>query len=153
VVQATPAGGGASKSATTRSDGTYRIANLQPGRYHVSATYFGQTRTLTDLLVEASMDLPRVNVRLPGVGSISGKVTDANTGAALPKVKVRAYDSHNVQVAETKTDRRGRYSLSDLPEGTYKLKFSKGGYGGEIVKNVVVTAGQDTKVDKGLYPQ
>jgi len=65
VVEATPVGGGSSTSATTHADGTYRLANLDPGLYHVRATYFGETGTVTNVLVEASMDRPRVNFHLP----------------------------------------------------------------------------------------
>lgn len=82
VVKATPVGGGKSPGATSRSDGTYRIANIAPGMYNVTATYFGQTKTLGNVEVRTSCDTPRtmLDVDSPRVTS-STPNTGLNTGA------------------------------------------------------------------------
>jgi 5-hydroxyisourate hydrolase-like protein (transthyretin family) len=79
--------------------------------------------------------------------TISGTVTDAKTGQALAQVKVTLYDS-NGKVATTQTDSNGYYEFTDLPAGTYKLKFSKKGYKKVTAKNVVVPP--DAVVDVSL---
>lgn len=108
VVKATPVGGGSSKSATTKSDGTYRIANLNPGLYNVSATYFGLTETLSDIPVEASMDQPRVNIPLPMSGTATRLIftvqpSNAKPGAVIsPPIQVAAQDDlGNIDAAFT----------------------------------------------------
>ncbi len=70
VVTATPTAGGSVPGATTRSDGMYRIANIDPGTYDVAATYFGQTKTIEDVVALTSCDTPRVllNIDNPLVG-------------------------------------------------------------------------------------
>jgi len=100
LVEAEPVGGGTGKSATTRSDGTYRIANLDPGFYNVTATIYAESDTLYNVEVEAGIDLPRVNIAVPaGVTySISGTVT--NAGDPLEGVEVSADGYSNTTAAD-----------------------------------------------------
>lgn len=82
VVKATPVAGGYAPGATTRSDGMYRIANIDPGLYDISATYFSQTKTIEDVEVLTSCDTPRVIVNIDNPRVISSTPSSApNSGS------------------------------------------------------------------------
>lgn len=49
-------------SATTHSDGTFRLANVTPGTYDVTGTYLGKSATAQNLVVVASADTPHVKL-------------------------------------------------------------------------------------------
>jgi hypothetical protein len=53
-------------------------------------------------------------------GTISGTVTDAETGASLPSMIVAAYGASGSLQATATTDSAGRYSLS-LPAGSFRV--------------------------------
>ena len=55
-------------------------------------------------------------------GKVRGKVTDDETGEAIPYVVVKAVQNGTMKLAR-KTDFDGAYSL-DLPAGKYLLEFS-----------------------------
>ncbi|MBA7580633.1 hypothetical protein ES708_22527 [subsurface metagenome] len=58
----------------------------------------------------------------PGLANLYGKVTDSQTGAALPDVLV-ALDG-----MQTYTDSGGNYAFANLDPGEYMLQLSKEGY-------------------------
>jgi thermitase len=68
-VQAVPIGGGSAFSTSSRGDGGFRIANLPSGTYNVTATYFGESQTLSNVTVIDGCDTPG---------------NDFNVGAAPP---------------------------------------------------------------------
>jgi hypothetical protein len=74
-----------------------------------------------------------INAALPQValGSISGIVTDAITTNPLPTTTVRLYDavSNSAFATNTLTNQSGVYTLANLPAGSYKIGFSRQGYG------------------------
>lgn len=58
-------------------------------------------------------------------GSISGTVTAENGGAPIPGVEVcPRREPYTVETPCTLTDLSGHYSLTNLPEGSYKINFS-----------------------------
>ncbi len=64
-----------------------------------------------------------VNAVLARNGNISGKVID-EAGSGIEKISVYAYDSSdNSRYHAGLTDSNGEYTVSDLPAGSYKLKF------------------------------
>ena len=69
-IKATPVAGGNSRGTGSKiADGGWRLSALAPGLYNVTATVFGESRTLTNVLVEAGVDTPRVYFYVGGVGS------------------------------------------------------------------------------------
>jgi hypothetical protein len=62
---------GYSTEATSRSDGMYRLTNLPPDSYTVTATVFGQSQTRNDVTVIAGADTPAVSF---SVGAAGGPV-------------------------------------------------------------------------------
>ncbi|MFH1197901.1 MAG: TonB-dependent receptor [bacterium] len=79
-------------------------------------------------------------------GSIAGKISDLETGEFLIGA--------NVQIVNTKlgaaADLDGYYNIKNIQPGTYTLKFSFISYQPLSVENVVVKAGEITKLDVNL---
>ncbi len=69
-------------------------------------------------------------------GSITGKVTDARTGEPLPGVSVSVQGSTMGQY----TDETGKYTILNIPVGTYTVEYSSVGYAKVIVANIQVSA-------------
>ncbi len=88
------------------------------------------------------------NAPAPESGAIAGVVTAQQTGLALPEVRVT--------VASTglgaTTDHDGRFTISHVPPGTYRLHARLIGYEVGEVPGVVVTAGQTATADLHLQP-
>src|ERR1700734_3058536 len=62
-----------------------------------------------------------------GTASISGRVTDAS-GAAVPSASVVVKNTGTAATQNTVTDDQGRYTVPDLPIGTYDIEASKTGF-------------------------
>jgi outer membrane protein assembly factor BamB len=73
-----------------------------------------------------------------GVGDITGRVTDANTGSGLFSAVVF------VASQSTTTDGDGRYTLSQVPTGTHAVTANKTGYVSLTVSVSVVRGGSAT---------
>jgi len=83
------------------------------------------------------------------MGKIEGTVVDDMTGQPVAEV--------SVQVSGTKygakTDSSGRFTIEQVPPGTYKLIFSAIGYSTSGVDDVVVEADQTVFVDFRIKPR
>lgn len=72
----------------------------------------------------------------PGRANLYGKVTDTETGEAIPGVAVSLWDTFTDPAtgivipgpATTYTDSGGNYAFTDLEPGEYGLEFSKADY-------------------------
>jgi outer membrane receptor protein involved in Fe transport len=82
-------------------------------------------------------------------GSLSGRITDAETGEALIGV--------NVVVTGTSygaaTDIEGRYSIASLRAGQYSIKISYIGYETKLFTGISVASGRNTQLDATLQMQ
>ncbi len=81
-----------------------------------------------------------------GTASISGRVTDA-TGAAVPDAPVTIKNTGTSASQTVNTDMQGRYSVPDLPIGTYDAQTTKTGFQTAIRSNIVLTVGSSPVVD------
>ena len=61
-------------------------------------------------------------------GSIRGRITAADTGAALRRAQVRLISTANRQVIVTTTDADGSFEFRDLAASRYALVAAKGGF-------------------------
>ena len=115
-------------------------ASLAPGQYRVRvndsgsdwqgawAGPDGQTySTATTFQVTKKWTTQVPQVQLTDGARISGKVTDS-TGAAIRGITVHAFASDDVAaaVSDAQTNSRGEYTLRNLDEGSYRLRFSDG---------------------------
>jgi Carboxypeptidase regulatory-like domain len=115
-------------STTTEPDGDYRVEDVPPGEYVVDFSpnesgYLSQGTT-TNLL---EGEEKHIDAALKQGGKISGTVTSAVTHGGLAKIGVRAFKANPETegfgggYAETKAN--GEYTVTGLPNGSYKVSF------------------------------
>ena len=116
--------------------------------YFAAATDGADTRPIEDFSAPPDADGP--------AGTVTGIVTDANSGLPLPGVRVGlaghttspALGDHLVDASDV----QGRYTIDDVPAGTYpKLAFfGDAGYNPAVARNVAVSGDQATTRDQAL---
>ena len=117
----------------TDSNGYYNVRGLPAGLYKV---YFGMSgltgiwyngspySDMADTVaVLAGQTTQNIDAQLAAPGAISGYVTDA-AGTSIESVTVRVYDQNGRAINTDSTDTDGAYAFSNLPAGTYKVRFS-----------------------------
>ena len=75
-------------------------------------------------------------------GTLTGTVTDAETDEPIPGVNIYLPDLETGAA----TDTQGKYSIADIPEGTYMVRATYVGYQ-EFEGEVTITADQETTFD------
>jgi hypothetical protein len=85
------------------------------------------------------------------LGSMNGTVTDSS-GAVVAgaSVKIRAVATNLEVSAQTKGD--GAFSITDLPIGTYEVKFVKDGFETAVYPQIIVQGSRTTTVNTRLKP-
>jgi len=148
-------GGG---DAWTDTAGLYLIENLVPGHYVVGVHKPGYEDEVypESVTVEEGQNTPDIDFALTPIGemgSISGQVTDEETGLPLPMAHVLAYDSTHC-VGHAWTDTAGLYLIQNLAAGQYIVGVHKDGYEDEVYpESVIVEEGQNTPdIDFALTP-
>jgi hypothetical protein len=166
--------------ATTDSSGHYSLDNLPPAQYslafsgwvanvpYVSETYDNKPAyQYGDLVTLSSVDEVRqLDVELARGGSISGKLTDEETGLPVAGMAACATLSASGYERCAKSDSNGNYQVNGLPSGEYRVSYdgwNQVNYLGEAYKDadprgpgtkvpVVVpdtTSGIDAEVARG----
>ncbi|MDX6277593.1 MAG: extracellular elastinolytic metalloproteinase [Nocardioidaceae bacterium] len=106
--------------------------------YFAGAADGGDTQPAQDFHHPPSAELPR--------GTMSGTVSDANTGDPLvgALVRITGHDSGYIGSFTAVTNGSGQYGIANLPQGTYqKVVVSNDGY--EIGTSAVTVNGDRTK--------
>lgn len=144
-------------NAWTDSNGYYIIQGLQPGVYQVSAGAEGYIpETYPDsVVVLAGQNTPNIDFALSPMGepgSISGTVTDANTGDPIPHAHVWAHGEFGD--GQARTDSLGHYTIGGLYSGYYFVTAWACGYEPQdYPDSVPVIEGQNTpNIDFALAP-
>lgn len=161
--------GSTTANTTTQADGTYKLTGLAPGSITVSASKSGyDSAGGTGTIVAGSILLFSPSLKLAGTtpptpAGVTGQVLDATTQAPLVGVTITV----GVGGPTTTSGADGRFTLMNIPEGSYPISFSLIGYitksltaflsGGtvsdlQIIKlskslNTVVVIGKVTDVD------
>ncbi len=81
--------------------------------------------------------------------TISGTATDAS-GGALASAKVEATNVGTNVAQSTATDAQGRYSIAQLPVGTYRVEASLSGFKNVVHTGVTLSVGSTLVVDFSL---
>jgi thermitase len=121
----------------TDATGKYNIANMPPGTYQVTTSksgYHSLSLTVTVLsggTAVANFSLNEVIVP----GSITGLVTDAEDGS--PLVGATVSDGTRMTI----TDATGKYTIANVPQGTYQVTASKAGYHSSSLTVTVFSGG------------
>jgi hypothetical protein len=144
VFVAEPEGGTATVVGATQTDadGRYRSPGLAPGRYKVFFTSFHSpnavTRQYQSRFYDDAGTLGTAQVIVLGTerttvtadatlalgGTISGRVSAADSGENLAGVFVIARDASDSMVGGAVSDAAGRYSLTGLPPGEVRLSVN-----------------------------
>lgn len=141
---------GTNKSATTGQDGSFTINGIDSGSHILICK-----KTAVDGTVYAFLKIVEVPSGQQGTGSILdiGTVEITATGHIQGKAMLTSQADHTgitVYIPGTSfqamTDAVGAYLMSNIPEGTYGLRFEKSGHAAAILSGINVTAGQTTLV-------
>uniref|UniRef100_A0A7C6EEG0 Carboxypeptidase regulatory-like domain-containing protein n=1 Tax=candidate division WOR-3 bacterium TaxID=2052148 RepID=A0A7C6EEG0_UNCW3 len=144
-------------SATTNENGEYLIQNLPAGSYRVTAGAQGYTpKTYPEpVSVVEGQITPNINFALtpfipPTPGSISGTVTDKNTGepiagAVVMAARMRRGHHPGRGFARALTGPDGTYTIENLLPGEYRVMAHALGFKRQVYPElVVVQEGQNT---------
>ena len=124
-------------SGYTDSSGDYRVGGLPSGDYkvefydcgspvrYVSEWYNNKadSDSADPVHVTAGSDRGGTNAALAVGGSISGTVTDEDTGVPLPDICVCVYHTSGYWAGCGRTDSAGMYCVGGLASGDYKVEF------------------------------
>lgn len=144
-VAAYPVRGGAQENVDfTGTDGRYTVPNLEAGQYRVffdttaDCDYSpaglvprwyknaGSRAGATLVTVRAGATTPGISATLQADGGITGTVTARSTGRPLTGICVRAVPQAGGRGASFTVAGDGRYSLTGLVPGRYRVRFSSG---------------------------
>lgn len=88
--------------------------------------------------------IPAQQVTNPrGIGSLKGRVLDAETGEAMPFANI-VVEFNNQTVTGSVSDMDGQFNIKPLPAGTYNVKVTYVGYQTVQVTGLIVRADQIT---------
>ncbi|WP_303982341.1 carboxypeptidase-like regulatory domain-containing protein, partial [Niallia circulans] len=132
-------------STLTDVDGQYTLTGLPEGTFTISASatdFATQIQTVT--LPPGETEI--VNFALtPNPASLSGIVTDAQTGSPITGALVQVFVvGTTIPVKSTLTDITGQYRISNLPAGTYNILFSAKGFINQTVSITLLS--NETKI-------
>jgi 5-hydroxyisourate hydrolase-like protein (transthyretin family) len=133
-----------SRCTQTESEGKYALAGLATGSYavkfkpdyndHVHAKQFYDGKATREaaspVSVTAGATMQNIDAELQEGGKVTGTVTKATGGAAIESVYACATPTHYEPGEYNSncgfTDATGKYTISGLAEGSYKIQFSGG---------------------------
>ena len=114
---------------TTLADGTFTIANLEPGTYEISISLQGH-KSITKSVSIQEGDVTTLSFCLPksvGAGRIFGQIYDSESKEIVQKggsiILVKPIVNEYGQI-----DQNGHFEFKNLPAGTYKILPSINGY-------------------------
>jgi protocatechuate 3,4-dioxygenase beta subunit len=125
-------------TAMTGPDGTFRIEDVMPGRYHLFAERTGlldvdKQRGHSDgrmLTITAGQEVKDIRVRLQAAAVVRGRVSDED-GDALPNAEVTVFrqtflGGHNrwEQAGAERTNDLGEYRIANLPAGNVYISVN-----------------------------
>ncbi len=154
MVRVWPIDGNRTVSAPSTSErGYYTTSAVPGGSYHVEFVpsssglstvkayldeyYNGKAsrETADPVSVTVTEVTGNINASLTRGGSISGRVTAADTGTGLANVRVRIYDANGDRLSYVDTGSDGTYTTPGLSAGSYRLFFEpRGGSGAYIAE-------------------
>jgi len=129
----------------TDADGSYRVAGLAPGEYHVfveaqdnflAQPYDGISCPLGPcypsdgdaIHLGATADVSGIDFALERAGTLSGRLVDAGSGAPVIRAEVELRNLHGHTRKYVYSDADGNYSFGGLPTGQYLVYVYAGGY-------------------------
>lgn len=136
-----------SKTALTGKDGTFILSEVEPGDYMITISREGY---ITDNSIYVSVGTQAIEV-IPDVilknslGSVKGTVT-LESALDNAGIEILLKSEKNEKTFSTVTDTLGRYSISGIEPGTWRVQATKGGYNTGLSDAFSVNAGNTTEV-------
>ncbi|MBC1231154.1 hypothetical protein HB816_11890 [Listeria booriae] len=152
----------------TDANGNYNFTNVSEGNYYTkviipsgyeyaSSNGYGNDGNSNYIQLNGENTATGYSIALKkqvtNNSAISGKVTDATTGAGLPNTRVELHDVQGNTVDAQQTDASGNYNFTGLAAGDYYTKVvipsnydyaSSNGYGSDGNSNYIQLDGQNT---------
>lgn len=122
--------GKAAVPVDANNGGYFTIPNLAPGTYQVIIGMNGFASHVFSVVITpgGTTDLGTIRLEMSFVMTLTGKVTDASTGAPIPGAEVTIQGKDFIG----RTDASGTYAIADIPNpGEYTVKFTADGYVGK----------------------
>jgi hypothetical protein len=121
----------------------------------LSQPYYGR-RAMVPLPQEYESVPQTHEARLLGGAQIAGRVLDPS-GSTVAGAQVRVLDVNGREISRARSDDRGEYGFSGLPDGAYQLEFENAGFQKYVVNNAQVRNGfssqQDARLEVGQVSQ
>jgi len=109
-------------SDPSANDGSFRATGLLPGTYQ--AWVFGTDRSVesdkVEVVLEPGVDVNDVRIELPGVGTITGVVQDAD-GQPVANVTIGARPTERRSNAAGVSQDDGRFTIEHVPPGAVRV--------------------------------
>jgi len=80
---------------------------------------------LNSMLAQAARDLPKPNPTTASA-TIRGRITDQESGNAVPRALATAFSPERKETIETEADAEGRYEFAELQSGRYAISAEPG---------------------------
>lgn len=135
--------GAAAVRPTVQLDGSYEAKLPGRGTYRIKAVQAGVEGGVTDTLKLESDQ--RFDISM-GRATLAGQVTARDRARVLPPAAVALYNESGAHVAEVVTDEAGRFRLSGLTKGRYRLVATAGALSGEATVSVSHESTKDVDV-------
>ena len=120
------------------STGRFRLCDLPSGTDITLAPSYGPHPGEVATLRAEPGAAARLVVPVTMPGSVAGRVVNGNTGRGFPAVPVMLVGT-DIRVV---TDGAGRFTMEDLPPGSYQVRADCGGFGSPTPRVVVSEARQ-----------
>ena len=95
--------------------------------------------------------LAHLSIASSATGEISGNVYSHKDHALMPGVHIELYQDKQL-IDETFSAVDGQFTFSDVPDGTYDIRFKFVGKKKKKINNVLVEAGKNTELEV-IYPK
>lgn len=138
-------------SVVTDSKGEFRIDNINPIEYKITAEKGGFSSLERSVVVGANKEsIADFNLSpvAPTVGVLTGKVTDNQNDTGVAEVNITTEPA----TASVKTNANGIYTIPNIPAKVYKVIAVRTGFARQE-KTITVTNGQTTIADFQLLLQ
>ena len=150
-----PADGGHISWTETDSNGNYSLRGLPDGVVEVFVDGEGYIQDRTWVRVDAAESVKGIDFDLTLGGTISGRVTDEDTGLPIPNVRVKAEQQNQEgSRSDASTDADGRFVISGVAPGKYVIKAEGDwkGYIREIYNDTLSWDDANLVVVRGTEP-
>lgn len=137
VIEVLDSGSNVIASTTSNAQGQYTINQLAPGTFRLRATAQNFQTSLLGFTIQAGQTTNQNIVLQPSPGTLTGTLTDAQTGNPLIGASVNVVNQANVTIATAITNAQGQYTIANLAPGTYTVTFGQQGYASQTVGTVI----------------